>query len=185
MKIAIFCLFAAVLLCTANARSFNTFVRENQYAGAEAIKFQEEENNETFADLYFGIILGWQVRQDTPGQCYDDTLAFWQTMNRTLRSALTAFLPQNWFNFLDNIRVNIDSFAKSLQSCQTHTILTKLQRLVTMNGIIETAARLLTQIPFLQGYVSNFFAYLGDGNMTDAGIQLGLLSSAIIGTTVN
>ena len=55
----------------------------------------------------------------------------------------------------------------------------------TSNGIIETMARLLTQIAFLQNYLTKFTTSFAAGNYTVAGTQIGLLSSAIIGVTVN
>ena len=189
MKVLILALFV-LLIAGASARSYNTYTRTNHFNGAEGIKIEQEDtlqasDNQTLVDFYFGLILGWQTQQSLPGQCHADNKAFFKSLNDTLHTFMKAFLPSVWFNFLDRIRINIDTLSKGLQSCQVHSILTKLQRMVTMDGIIETAARLMTQIAFLQGYVTKFITFFNNGELQNAGIQVGLLSSAIIGVTVN
>ena len=186
MKLIILSLCLIIMISASNARSFNTYYRNEKF-GNEAINVAEDDPvvNETWADFYFGMILGWQTQQINPGQCHRDTASYWTSLNDTLNILLVAWKPSFWFNFLDRIRINIDSYSKSLQSCQVHTVLTKLQRIVTVDGLIETAARLLTQVAFLGRYWTSFLENLFDGNMTDSGIQLGLLFSSITGVTVN
>ena len=186
MKLIIVALCIALLACGTYAKSFNNHVNQNTFMGYE-IEISEDEPvaNETWVDFYYGIILGWQTQQKVPGQCHTDTTAFYTSLNATVDILLRSYLPSNWFNFADRVRINIDSLSKKLQSCQVHSILTKLQRIVTANGIIETAARLLTQVGSLQNYFSRFSLNLADGNMTVAGTQVGLMSSIIVGVTVN
>jgi hypothetical protein len=187
MKIAVLTLLIVLFACSAYGRAFNNYVRKDTYGADMELQWRDDpiEVNETWIDFYFGLILGWQTQQKVPGQCYTDTVSYYKSLNLTLEMLLVSYLPAYWFNFLDRIRINIDSYSKSLQSCQVHSILLKLQRIVTMDGIIETAARLLTQVAFLKSYFELFTTNFADGNMTVAGTQLGKLSSAIIGVTVN
>ena len=186
MKLIFVALCIALLASGTYAKSFNNHVRQNSFMGFEMeVSEDEPALNETWGDFYYGIILGWQTQQKVPGQCHTDTTAFYTSINATIHILLRSYLPSNWFNFADRVRINIDSLSKKLQSCQVHSILTKLQRIVTVDGIIETGARLLTQVGSLKTYFNKLSANLADGNMTVAGTQLGLMSSIIVGVTVN
>ena len=187
MKVVLFALLVVLLAYGANARAFNNYVREDTYGKVKLMTVSEDPvvRNETWVDFYYGFILGWQTQQRVSGQCYADSANFYKTINDTFAMLMNAYLPSFWFNLLDRIRINIDAYSKSLQSCQLHAILNKLQRMFSADGLIETMARLLTQIAFLKGYMDNFTNFLAAGNMTDAGVQLGKLTSAIIGVTVN
>ena len=185
MRITTLILALSLVTMAVSARSFNNYQREEASAGLATPGLMEDPSSETLADFYFGLILGWQTQQVRRGQCYMDNQNFFRTLNDTYQMILIAFLPANWFNFIDRIRINIDSFSKSLSSCQMHSILVRLERMLTLNGMIETMARLLTQVPFLQGYLDSFYSNLAVGNMTMAGTQLGRFSSAVVGISVN
>ena len=181
MKVILFAILFCMIAST-NARSFSTYSRLNP---EETQVSTLTADPETVFDFYLGLIFGWQTQQTIPGQCHADNLAFFNSLGDTWLTFLRAYRPDTWFNFLDRIRINIDTMSKALQSCQIHSILTKLERIVTFDGLVETGARLITQITFLQGYMNQFSTHIAAGEMRLAGVQIGLLMSAIIGVTVN
>ena len=183
MKVII-CVIAILLVLSVQARSFNNHNREKTLDNSESSR-PNNLKEETYIDFYFGTILGWQTQQTETGQCYADTIAFYTSLNSTLNILYHSYLPSYWFNLLDRFRINIDNYSNSLHSCQVHSILTKLQRILTQDGIVETAARLLTQIAILQIYFNNFTTEFAQGNLYDSGMNFGKLSSAIVGVTVN
>ena len=183
MKVRI-CVIAILLVLSVQARSFNNHNREKILDHSESSR-PNNLKEETYIDFYFGTILGWQTQQTETGQCYADTIAFYTSLNSTLNILYHSYLPSYWFNLLDRFRINIDNYSNSLHSCQVHSILTKLQRILTQDGIVETAARLLTQIAILQIYFNNFTTEFAQGNLYDSGMNFGKLSSAIVGVTVN
>ncbi|CAI2384614.1 unnamed protein product [Moneuplotes crassus] len=170
-----------VLIVGINARSFNNYSRTNPEK-TNAMNLKAEEG---FAHFYFGWIRGWQTQQLQAGQCYHDNNAFFFSLNDTFTTFLHAYRPDIWFNFLDRIRINIDNFAKLLQSCQVHSILLKVERIVTQEGFIEISARLITQIVFLQNNIQAFQNHLAAGEFELAGVELGKFVSAVVGVTVN
>ncbi|CAI2381603.1 unnamed protein product [Moneuplotes crassus] len=180
MKVALLA-FLIILVAAVNARSFNTYSRTSPLLS----KISQLNAEQTPFDFYRGFILGWQTQQSQPGQCYNDNGAFFSSLNDTWTTFKRAYRPDTWFNFLDRIRINIDNFAKSLQSCQMHSILTKMERIVTSEGILEVSARLISQIVFLQNNIQVFMDSLATGEYRTAGIEGGKFLSAIIGVTVN
>ena len=172
-----------LLIAGTSARSYNTYSETNNFQiPAEA---SENRDPEPWSNLYFGIILGWQTQQALPGQWFNNNKAFISSLNDTLYTFFKAYLPAYWVNFLDRIRINIDNLSKVLQSCQIHTILEKLKVMSTWNGAIEALARILTQAGYLTDYFNQFMTHYEAGELTLAGVQVGILTSAIVGVTVN
>ncbi|CAI2381761.1 unnamed protein product [Moneuplotes crassus] len=176
----IFLVSLILLISTVSAGSVSNYLKVNGNDKIMALKADQG-----FWDFHLGFILGWQTQQSRPGQCYNDNLAFVSSLSDTWVTFQRAYRPDTWFNFLDRIRINIDSLSKGLQSCQMHSILTKMERIVTTEGLLEVSARLISQIVMLQNNIANFMNYVNAGELRSAGTEMGKFFSAVVGVTVN
>ena len=97
-KILLIALALVIICWSASGKSFNNSVKEKLNHEA-FITYGNSTSNETYIDLYYGVILGWQTQQTIPGQCYKDTYNFYVTLNDTLNILFIAYLPTNCLKY--------------------------------------------------------------------------------------
>ena len=73
-----------------------------------------------------------------------------------------AYLPQNWFNQLDRIRVNIVDYSIIQTDCQFYYMLGAVRTLLTLEGISALVARAVPQALLFQSIFANIQTYYAE-----------------------
>ena len=62
-------------------------------------------NSLTIYKFTYGFIMGMQATSQFPGACVQQFDVMIRDVNTTYNEVFTAYLPWNWFNFLDRLRI--------------------------------------------------------------------------------
>ncbi len=86
-----------------------------------------------------------QANSQFQGSCWTGVATLGNDLNTTYQEAFTMYLPQNWFNFLDRLRIDLVDFATVQQQCQVYNILGALKNMFSLDGFFGLFSRLIPQ----------------------------------------
>ena len=86
-----------------------------------------------------------QANTQFQGACWTQIAQFGNDLNMTYNEFFQMYLPMNWFNFADRLRINLVDFASLQQQCQVFNILGSFKVLFTLDGFFGLFARLIPQ----------------------------------------
>ena len=139
----------------------------------------------TFYNFTYGFVRGMQANNMFQGACQSQIDTLTASLSVTAQEALTAFLPKNWFNFLDRLRVDLNYYAALQQQCQFYNLLEILKGLFTLEGLFSLVSRLVPQSFFLKTQFETIMKFLGENDYYEAGKEIGNLVKNILGQPVN
>lgn len=138
--------------------------------GASALSLQkQEEAVGTFNpdgsvpyQFMYGVIRGMQAQTQFEGQCWNTVEALLVSFNQTKDEIKIAYLPQNWFNLLDRLRINLYNYSLVQIDCQFYYMLGALKTLMTIEGISALVARAVPQALFFKTIFESIQAYYAE-----------------------
>ena len=93
----------------------------------------------------YGFIRGMQATSQFQGACQTQFDIFLIDIQTTAQEALTAYLPWNFFNFMDRLRIDLVDYSTLQQQCQFYNILGSFKTMMSLDGIMALFSRLLPQ----------------------------------------
>ena len=86
-----------------------------------------------------------QATSQFQGACATQFDIILNDVNTTMNEALTAYLPWNWFNFIDRLRIDLVDYSTLQQQCQFYNILGAIKQMMSLDGLMGLFSRLLPQ----------------------------------------
>ena len=126
-----------------------------------------------------------QANPTFEGACWTQIQVFGQSLNTTVQEALVMYLPANWFNFIDRLRIDLVDFNAMQVQCQIYNILGELKVIFSVDGLIGLFSRIVPQAFIFRGEIEKFQTFFAEGDYIQAATIIGTLSRNIIGQPVN